>query len=81
VVLVGSDAGTSTMEVTPGPVASGEVPPGVQKLPDAAGAKANKYFCDTCNVSLNSEIQLEQVSSHHCSSMLWMVVCDFLHSS
>jgi len=65
VVLVGSDAGTSTMEVTPGPVASGEVPSGVQKLPDAAGVKANKYFCDTCNVSLNSEIQLEQVSSHH----------------
>lgn len=64
-VLVGSDAGTSAMEVTPGPVASGEVPSGVQKLPDTAGVKANKYFCDTCNVSLNSEIQLEQVSSHH----------------
>ncbi|KAJ9601342.1 hypothetical protein L9F63_000480, partial [Diploptera punctata] len=37
-----------------------KVPPGVQKLPEAAGAKTNKYFCDTCNVSLNSEIQLEQ---------------------
>ncbi|XP_069705699.1 zinc finger protein 385D-like isoform X2 [Periplaneta americana] len=62
----GSDVGTA-MSVTPGPATAataaataGEVPPGVQKLPDAAGAKTNKYFCDTCNVSLNSEIQLEQ---------------------
>ncbi|XP_063243409.1 zinc finger protein 346-like isoform X2 [Bacillus rossius redtenbacheri] len=39
---------------------NGEVPPGVQKLPEATGSKAHKYFCDTCNVSLNSEIQLEQ---------------------
>ena len=54
-VPVGLDAGTAA---TP----AGEVPPGVQKLPEAAGAKSNKYFCDTCNVSLNSEIQLEQVS-------------------
>ncbi|PNF14363.1 hypothetical protein B7P43_G05570 [Cryptotermes secundus] len=56
----GSDAGTAAKEVTPGPAAAGEVPAGVQKLPDAAGTKANKYFCDTCSVSLNSEIQLEQ---------------------
>lgn len=62
-VLVGSDAGTAAVEGTPGPVAAGEVPTGVQKLLDAAGTKASKYFCETCSVSLNSEIQLEQVSS------------------
>lgn len=73
-VLVGSDAGTAVKEVTPGPAAVGEVPAGVQKLPDAAGTKANKYFCDTCSVSLNSEIQLEQVSSHHHSSVVWTFV-------
>ncbi|PSN49555.1 hypothetical protein C0J52_04985 [Blattella germanica] len=54
VVPVGSDAAGIA------PTPAGEVPLGVQKLPEAAGAKANKYFCDTCNVSLNSEIQLEQ---------------------
>jgi hypothetical protein len=71
VVPVGLDAGASAMEVIPGPgpAAAGEVPPGVQKLPDATGAKTNKYFCDTCSVSLNSEIQLEQVSRHCHSSV------------
>jgi hypothetical protein len=77
VVPVGLDAGTSAMEVDPDPAAAGEVPPGVQKLPDSTGAKTNKYVCDTCNVTLNSEIQLEQVSSHcHSSSFgyLYMAV-------
>lgn len=77
-VPVGSDAGTSAMEVTPGPTAAGDVPPGVKKLSDAAGAKTNKYFCDTCSVSLNSEIQLEQVSNHCLSLIIWTFLCGFL---
>ncbi|XP_049856973.1 zinc finger protein 385D-like isoform X3 [Schistocerca gregaria] len=37
-----------------------KIPPGVHKLPDGTRSKVNKYYCDTCSVSLNSEIQLEQ---------------------
>ncbi|XP_068085878.1 zinc finger protein 385B [Anabrus simplex] len=50
-------AGGAADATTPG---GAEVPAGVQKLPEGSGSKSNKYFCDTCSVSLNSEIQLEQ---------------------